>query len=140
MFCGSFCDIVEPCKLYTSRYLTLFRMGIFGAGHGWRWGQKGPLPKISHTYPTMMKLGTIIPYLKRIQKVYESRDTLPDFCCHQHFSREISKFCYFKKYRYILHFGTEFLIILSFPESLKICLINLVIILMMSGLVKITVF
>ena len=40
-------------------------------------GQKGPLPKICHTYPTMMKLGTIIPYPKKIQKIYESRDTPP---------------------------------------------------------------
>ena len=38
--------------------------------------QKGPpLPKICHKYPTMMKLGTVIPYLKKIQKIYESRDT-----------------------------------------------------------------
>ena len=44
--------------------LTLFRMGLFGAAHGWG-KQKGPLPKIRHTYPTMMKLGTVIPYLKK---------------------------------------------------------------------------
>ena len=25
---------------------------------GWGGGQKGPLPKICHTYPTMMKLGS----------------------------------------------------------------------------------
>ena len=31
--------------------------------------------KICHTYPTTMKLGTIIPYPKKIQKRYESRDT-----------------------------------------------------------------
>ena len=61
-------------------YLTLFRMGIFGAAHGWG-GQKGrPLPKICHTYPIMMKLGTVIPYLKKIQKIYQSRDTHPEFC------------------------------------------------------------
>ena len=46
--------------------LTLFRMGIFGAANG-SGVQKGhPLPKICHTYPTMMKLGTFIPYLKKI--------------------------------------------------------------------------
>ena len=28
------------------------------------------LPKICHTYPTMMKLGTVRPYLKKIQKMY----------------------------------------------------------------------
>ena len=43
-------------------------------------GQKGPLPKICHTYPTMMKLGTVIPYLKKIQKIYESHDTPCEFC------------------------------------------------------------
>ena len=32
-------------------------------------GQKDlPLPKICHTYPKMIKLGTVIPYLKKIQK------------------------------------------------------------------------
>ena len=56
--------------------LTLFRMGFFGAAHGWGGGAFWPsLPKIRHTYPTMMKLGTVIPYLRKIQKVYESRDT-----------------------------------------------------------------
>ena len=49
--------------------------------------QKGtPLPKICLTYPTVMKLGTVIPYLKKIQKIYESRDAPSEFCWHQHFS------------------------------------------------------
>ena len=43
-------------------------------------GQKGSLPKICHTYPTMIKLGTIIAYPKKIQKLYES----PKFCWRQH--------------------------------------------------------
>ena len=62
--------------------LTLFRMGFFGAAHGW-WGWGGgkvPLPKFCHTYPTMMKLDTVIPYPKKIQKIYESRDTPLEFC------------------------------------------------------------
>ena len=42
-----------------------------------------PLPKICHTYPAMMKLGTVIPYLKKIQKIYESRDTPLEFRRHQ---------------------------------------------------------
>ena len=50
---------------------ALFRMGIFGAAHGWGGG---------HIYPTMMILGTVIPYLKKIQKIYESHDTPPEFC------------------------------------------------------------
>ena len=32
------------------------QMGLLGAALGWGGGQKGPLPKICHTYPTMMKL------------------------------------------------------------------------------------
>ena len=45
--------------------LILFRMGFFRADHGWGGGgggaKKAPLHKICHAYPTMMKLGTVIP-------------------------------------------------------------------------------
>ena len=56
-------------------------MGIFGAAHGWGGEAKSPppLPKICHTYHTMINLGIVIPYLKKIQKIYESHDTHPDF-------------------------------------------------------------
>ena len=47
---------------------------------GWAGAKRPTLPKICHTYPTMIKLGTVIPYLKEIQKIYESRDTPPDVC------------------------------------------------------------
>ena len=30
--------------------------------------KKAPIAKICHTYPTMMKLGKVIPYLKKIKK------------------------------------------------------------------------
>ena len=36
--------------------------------------------KICHTYALIMKLGRIIPYLKKIQKKYKSRDTPINFC------------------------------------------------------------
>ena len=39
-----------------------------------------PLFKICHTYPAMMKLGTVKPYLKKFQKLYESHDTPIGFC------------------------------------------------------------
>ena len=56
-------------------------MGFFGAAHGWGGGAKRPpLSKICHTYPLMMKLDTVIPYLKKSQKLYESRDTPRGFC------------------------------------------------------------
>ena len=39
--------------------LTLFKMGFFGAAHGW--GAKKVTPsKICQTYPTIMKLGTVM--------------------------------------------------------------------------------
>ena len=53
-------------------------MVLFGAAN--RWGfKKAPLSKICHTYPTMIKLGIIIPYLKKIQKIYVSRYTPLEF-------------------------------------------------------------
>ena len=42
--------------------------------------KKASLPKICHIYPAMIKLSTGIPYLKKIQKMYESRDIPLDFC------------------------------------------------------------
>ena len=60
----------------SSKFLTLSRMDIFEAA---------PIFDICHRYHTMMKLGTVIPYLKKTQKIYESRDTPPELCWHQHF-------------------------------------------------------
>ena len=54
-------------------------MGLIGAAHECEGAKKAPLPKISHTYPTIIKLGTVIPYLKEIKEMYESRDTPCDF-------------------------------------------------------------
>ena len=68
------------------RLLTLFRMGFFGAARGWGVGAfLAPLPKVRHTYPTMMKLGTVKTYLRKIKKIYKSRETFLEFCLHQHF-------------------------------------------------------
>ena len=62
------------------------------------------------------------------------------------FLQEISKFWYIKKYRYRFHLDRKFIILLTFLESLRIALINLVTILMMStkmatqSLLKINIF
>ena len=81
-------------------------MDIFGTAHGLGVEQIGPLPKICHTYPTMMKLGTVIPYLKK-KKKYTNHVTHPQTSADiSIFSMEISKFYYIKKYRYRLHFST----------------------------------
>ena len=53
--------------------------GFFGAAYG-RGGTKRPPSLKSVTHPTMMKLGTVIPHPKTIQKMYELRDTPFEFC------------------------------------------------------------
>ena len=66
-------------------------MGLFGAAHGW--GAKNPASlKICHTYPAIMKLGTVIPCLKKIQKIYKSRDTHPEFFRSAFFRRKSANF------------------------------------------------
>ena len=47
-------------------------------------GKKGPLPNFCHTN-SIIKLDTVIPDLKKIQKTFKSRDTLLEFCSNQHF-------------------------------------------------------
>ena len=37
--------------------------------------KRNPISKIGQAYSTMMKLGTVIYYLKKIQKIYESGHT-----------------------------------------------------------------
>ena len=59
--------------------------------------KKDPLPKIYHTYPTMMKFGTVIPHLKNIQKNMNHVTHLLSAADIRNFSPEI------KKYRYRLH-------------------------------------
>ena len=99
--------------LHTSeQLLTLFRMGFFRAAHGWgggrvvgvQWREKvAPPSNLSHFFffygNSIEKKKSItcilqwwnlavIPYLNKIQKIYESRDSLLEFCWHQHFSPE----------------------------------------------------
>ena len=75
-------------RFYNSRQisLTLFMDGG---------GQKSPLPKICHTYHKMVKLGTVIPYLKKIKK-YINHMT------HPLSSADIS-FFYRKSANFVLH-------------------------------------
>ena len=56
--------------------------GLFrGSAHGWEGGQTGP-PSLFNcrTYPTMMKLDTVLPYLKKVLKKYKTCDTPLEFC------------------------------------------------------------
>ena len=82
--------LMEFVLLFLLKFLPYSRWAFSGllTDEGWGWGRglkRPPLPKICLTYPRMMKLGTVIPYLNKIQRIYESRDTPPDFYWHQHF-------------------------------------------------------
>ena len=52
----------EQCKISVLETFKVklhpIRDGLFGAAHGWGGAKRTLLPKISHTYPTMMKLGS----------------------------------------------------------------------------------
>ena len=91
-----FCVVLHPGTFkFISEYNSLVFFGwtshltLFRAAHGWGWGgggdKKPPLPKICRTHPAMMKLGTLISYLKKIQKIYKSRDTPLEFSWNQRF-------------------------------------------------------
>ena len=85
--------------LFRSLILTLFRLGIFGAAHGWGGGS-------TSLHILQWWNLAVVPYLKKIQKIYESRDTPLSSADISIFSLEISRFCNIKKYKYRLHFGT----------------------------------
>ena len=72
-------------------------MDLFGAAHEWGGGKKGPLPKICYTYPTIIKLDTVIPYLKKIQNYMNHVTHYLGSADINIFLPEISKFCYIKK-------------------------------------------
>ena len=77
------CDINREAATISA--LILFRMDPFGAAHRWKGNQKALLPTprppppqqsvTCHTYPTMMKLGTVVPYLNESQKHINARQT-----------------------------------------------------------------
>ena len=55
--------------------LNLFKMALFGAAHSIFAPPTIFFPKICQAYPTIMKLGTTTLPLKKMQKIYEWRDT-----------------------------------------------------------------
>ena len=118
-------------------------MDLFGAA------PKRPLlpPKICHTYPMMMKLGTVIPYLKKIQKIYKFRDTPFEFCWHQHFFyRKSANFAISRNTDIDCILMNNFQFFLLVLSLYILFLINMITILIMSpkiatlGLLKIQVF
>ena len=53
-------------------YLTTLRMDFFVTAHAFSWNKGSPVPKICYIYSTMMKLGILVPYLKKAQKICKS--------------------------------------------------------------------
>ena len=118
--------------------ITLFRIDLFEAAHGWRAREggghkKAPLPwNLSHiSYKDETWDSYTLP--KEDRKKVLNHVTYPLSSADiSIFSLEISKICYIRKYKCRLHFG-NFLIILIFFDSLKTFLINMVAILMVSA-------
>ena len=54
-------------------------MDLFVSAHGCVGEKKAPSLK-SVTHSAVMKLGTVMAYLKKIQKIYKSHDAPLDFC------------------------------------------------------------
>ena len=88
----------NPAQVFTFKFCEVFKNSSFiehlwwlllerakNCGTLWIRGvKKVPLPKICHTYPAMMKLGTVTPYLRKIQNIYKSSDTPYELCWQQH--------------------------------------------------------
>ena len=124
-------------------------MGLFEAAHGCGGGgKKAHFPKSCHTYPTMMNLGTVTPYLKRTQKYINHVAHPLSSAGINIFLSGISNVCYIKKYRYIKKY-IDCILVHNFYFLFwvfKDFLTNMVTILMMSvkittpGLLKTKVF
>ena len=104
-------------------------MGPFRTAYRWGREKRSSVPKICYTYSTMMKLGTVIPYLKKTQKSYESRDTLLQFCQHQHFFIGNQQILLYQKTQIQIE-NTD---LLTFFEFLKIFFVSMVKSLIMSA-------
>ena len=73
-------------KLKTFPFLGCLRMREAGGGEE----QKGPLPKNCHTYPTIMKLGTVKPYSEKYVDIMTQPLSSADISI---FYPEIRNFC-----------------------------------------------
>ena len=67
--------MASPCN-----FINPTQDGLFWGCSLMGGAKRSTFPKICHTYLTMMKLGTVIPFLKKIQKIYESRGTSHESC------------------------------------------------------------
>ena len=102
-------------------------MGLFWGLHGWGKGAKSPtpLPKICHTYPTWIKLSTVIEYPRPKKKsVNVNEKFIPNFLAAMTFvfllsSKTLSQ--YFLDTSIKSFFTTSFLPHLFLTTSIKLC-------------------
>ena len=69
--------------IYIFIYINPIQDGPFPGCSGIAWGggvKNVPVFKTYGTHPKMMKFGIVIPHLKKMQKISESRDTSFQFC------------------------------------------------------------
>ena len=96
---------VNLLHIFRTPFLNRIQDGFFRGCS--RMGYEGVAKKAlkSVTRPTLMKLGAVILYLKKIEKIHKSRDTPLDFCRHQHFFTENQQFLVYQEIQYRLHFN-----------------------------------
>ena len=82
--------------------INLIQDGPFRSCSRMRGPRRPPLSKICYTYPAIVRLGRVIPCLKKLEKIYESHGTSVEFRWDQHFLPEINKYSYIKKCRWRL--------------------------------------
>ena len=72
--------LIKSLKNFVTFEFNFIQDGIFWGYPRMGGGKKVSLPKSYHTYPTMIKIGTVILDLKKIRKIYESHDKVIEFC------------------------------------------------------------
>ena len=96
----------ELLHLRFSKSFNIIQDGPFhGCSRMGEGEKRPPLPKIYHVYPTVMKPGTVIPYLKKIQKLCKSRDTHHEFCWHQHCFTENQQLLLYQEMQILIAFS-----------------------------------
>ena len=79
VFCNSFFYSYSKKNPRSERFINPIQDGPFRDCSRMGGAKRSAVLKICHTYPAMVKLVTLIPHLKKIQK---------KFCWHQHFLTE----------------------------------------------------
>ena len=116
--------------LYT--ILALLTMTLFFQGCSWI-GEKAPLPKKYLTYPTVMTLGIVTPYPKKIQNINKLSETLLLFWWHQHFFSKNQLILLYQEIQIQIQFEQIISNYFNFFEPLKFFIINMAEILIMSA-------